>query len=119
MKLLYLVLVTALTLFSGLADSRAFLYAAQTWQNDELNLAQLGKALLFFAFGILLYVVSLKFLRYLGVHSATIQTSLWFLATLVGLAILSGEFLKWHRLDQGIALMVAGGLTWLVVRVEA
>jgi hypothetical protein len=119
MKVLYVILVITLTLFSGLADSRAFLYAAQTWPNDQLSLVMLAKALLFFAFGILLYVLSLKFLRYLGVHSATIQTSLWFLATLLGLAILSGEFLKWQRLDQAIAIVVAAGLTWLVVRIEA
>ena len=119
MKVLYLLLVVALTLFSGLADSRAFLHAAQTWHNDQLSLPELGKSLLFFAFGILLYILSLKFLRYLGVHSATIQTSLWFLATMVGLAILSGEFLRWQRLDQAIALGVAAGLTWLIVRVEA
>jgi hypothetical protein len=119
MKFLYIALVIALTLFSGLADSRAFLLAAQTWRDDRPDLLVLGKSLLFFAFGILLYVLSLKFLRYLGVHSATIQTSLWFLATIVGLAIISGEFLRWQRLDQAIAIVVAAGLTWLVVRVEA
>lgn len=119
MKVLYVVLVVALTLFSGLADSRAFLLAARSWPDDRLDLLTLGKSLLFFALGILLYVLSLKFLRYLGVHSATIQTSLWFMATLVGLALISGEFLKWQRLDQAIAIAVAGGLTWLVVRVEA
>src|SRR5882672_338145 len=119
MKILYVVLVIALTLFSGLADSRAFLLAAKTWENDRLNYLLLGKSLLFFGFGILLYILSLKFLRYLGVHSATIQTSLWFMATLIGLAVISGEFVRWHRLDQAIALVVAAGLTWLVVRVEA
>ena len=119
MKLLYVILVVVLTLFSGLADSRAFLYAAQTWPNDQLSVLVLGKALLFFAFGILLYVLSLKFLRYLGVHSATIQTSVWFLATLVGLAVMSGEFVKWQRIDQAIAIIVTAGLTWLVIRVEA
>ena len=119
MKILYVILVVALTLFSGVADSRAFLYAAQTWQDDRLSLPLLGKSLLFFAIGILLYIVSLKFLRYLGVHSATIQTSLWFMATIIGLAIISGEFVKWQRLDQAIAILVAVGLTWLVVRVEA
>jgi hypothetical protein len=118
MKSMYVILVIVLTLFSGLADARAFLYAAQVWQDDRLNYLVLGKALLYFAVGILLYVLSLKFLRYLGVHSATIQTSLWFFATLVGLAILSGEFVKWQRLDQAIALVVAAGLTWLIVRVE-
>ena len=118
MKILYVVLVIALTLFSGLADSRAFLFAAKTWENDRLNYLLLGKSLLFFGFGILLYILSLKFLRYLGVHSATIQTSLWFMATLIGLAILSGDFLKWQRLDQTVAVLVAAGLTWLVVRVE-
>ena len=119
MKVIYLLLVIVLTLFSGLADSQAFIYAAQTWPNDQLDAVKLGKALLCFALGILLYILSLRFLRYLGVHSATLQMSLWILATLVGLAILSGEFLKWQRLDQAIALMVAAGLTWLVVRVEA
>ena len=119
MKLLYVVIVVALTLFSGLADARAFLYAGQTWPDDQLSLATLGKALVFFALGILLYVLSLKFLRYLGVYSATIQTSLWILATLIGLAIMSGEFVKWQRVDQAVAIVVAAGLTWLVVRVEA
>jgi len=119
MKILYVVLVIALTLFSGLADSRAFLLAAQTWHDDRLDLLLLARSLLFFAIGILLYVLSLKFLRYLGVHSATIQTSLWFMATIVGLALVSGEFVKWHRVDQAIAILVAAGLTWLVVRVEA
>ena len=119
MKIVYVILVVALTLFSGLADSRAFLFAAKTWENDRLSFLLLGKALLYFAIGILLYILSLKFLRYLGVHSATIQTSLWFMATLLGLAIISGDFLKWQRLDQAIAILVAAGLTWLVVRVEA
>ncbi len=119
MKILYVVLVVALTLFSGLADSRAFLFAAQTWHDDRLNLLLLGKALVFFAIGILLYVLSLKFLRYLGVYSATIQTSLWFMATIIGLALISGEFVRWQRLDQAVAIVVAAGLTWLVVRVEA
>ena len=119
MKLLYVMVFVALTLCSGLADARAFLYAAQTWPNDQLSLAVLGKSLLFFAVGILLYVLSLRFLRTLGVHSATIQTSLWFLATLVGLALLSGEFVKWQRLDQAVAIVAAAALAWLVVRVEA
>lgn len=119
MKIVYIVLVVVLTLFSGLADSRAFLFAAKTWDDDRLDLLLLGKSLLFFAIGILLYVLSLKYLRYLGVHSATIQTSLWFMATIVGLALVSGEFVKWQRLDQAIAILVAVGLTWLVVRVEA
>jgi hypothetical protein len=64
-------------------------------------------------------VLSLKYMRALGVHSATIQTSLWFLATIVGLALVSGEFRKWQRVDQAVAIVVAAGLSWLVVRVDA
>jgi hypothetical protein len=46
MKWRYVILVVALTLFSGLADSRAFQYATQTWPNDQLDLTTLGRLLL-------------------------------------------------------------------------
>ena len=44
----YVILAIALTHFAGLADSRAFLYAAWTWPNDRLSFLMLGWSALFF-----------------------------------------------------------------------
>jgi hypothetical protein len=44
------------------------------------------------------------------------QTLVWFAATIIGVAILSGQFLRWQLLDQSIAVVVLAGIAWLLAR---
>jgi len=49
------------------------------------------------------------------VHSVAIQTVGWFGATLVGVAVVTGEFRDWGTANQIIALGVALGIGWLMI----
>jgi hypothetical protein len=43
----------------------------------------------------------------------------WFGATIVGVAALSGQLLRWHPADQFVALAVMAGIGWLLFRTAA
>jgi len=105
----------ALTLASGLADSYGFVHAARVWNDGRLIPGELGRSSLGFALGITIYWIVIRFLEQLGVHSVAIQTVGWFGATLVGVAVVTGEFRDWGTANQIIALGVALGIGWLMI----
>jgi len=105
----------ALTLASGLADSYGFVHAARVWNGGRLIPAELGRSSVGFALGITIYWIVIRFLEQLGVHSVAIQTVGWFGATLVGVAVVTGEFRDWGTANQIIALGVALGIGWLMI----
>jgi hypothetical protein len=105
----------ALTLASGLADSYGFVHAARLWDGGRLIPAELGRSSVGFALGITTYWIVIRFLDQLGVHSVAIQTVGWFGATLVGVAVVTGEFRGWGPANQIVALGVALGIGWLMV----
>jgi hypothetical protein len=119
MKFLSLSAMLAATLVSGLADARAFVHAARIWKEGPLQWAELGRSLLFFAIGITFFLITVRFLMTLGVRTATLQTMVWFLTTIVGVAMIGGDFQRWAWVDQAVAVVVAGGLVWLMTRVGA
>ncbi len=112
-------LIFALLALSGFADSLGFVYASRIWQNGVLSPAELAKSALGWAIGISLYVVALKPVSSLGVTSSEMQTTVWFAMTIIGVVILSGRFLSWHRLDQVVAVLVVMALGWLLARTSA
>ncbi len=105
----------ALTLASGLADSYGFVHAARVWNGGRLIPGELGRSSVGFALGITIYWIVIRFLEQLGVHSVAIQTVGWFGATLVGVAVVTGEFRDWGTANQIIALGVALGIGWLMI----
>lgn len=114
--MLTLVIVLALCLISGIADSQGFMHASRVWQNDQLVWRELGWSALGFAVGIGNYWASLRFMKKLGVVSPEVQTVLWFAVTIIGVAFASGKFSKWPMPDQVIASLVVSGLGWLLIR---
>jgi hypothetical protein len=51
-----------------------------------------------------------------GVVAPEIQTLFWFVATIIGIAALSGHFIRWPLADQLTAAAVLLGIGWLLVR---
>ena len=47
---------------------------------------------------------------------AETQTLVWFAVTIIGVAVLSGHFARWQRVDQVAGALVAAGAAWLLVR---
>jgi hypothetical protein len=109
-------LIIGLSVVSGLADSRGFVHAARIWQGGRLVPQELGRSALGFAVGISCYWLSVKYLQVLGVLAPETQTLIWFTVTLIGVALASGKFLRWHMLDQVVAAGVLLGLGWLLCR---
>jgi hypothetical protein len=109
-------LVLAITLASGMADAQGFLHAARIWQDGRLVWGALLRSGAGFAMGISLYYVGLRFQDALGIRAPEVQTVSWFAVTLVGVALTSGGFAAWRRLDQLVAVLVLAGIGWLLLR---
>lgn len=111
-----LALAVMLLILSGIGDAIGFARAARVWQNNRLVVPELMKSAGGYAVGIGIYYLAVRYLKLLGVESAELQTIAWFLLTLIGVALISGQFFKWARIDQAVALLVIAGIGWLLVR---
>jgi hypothetical protein len=112
-------LLTALTLASGMADAKGFVYASQIWSGGTFHIAAVLRSALGFAVGISLYYVILRDMNTMGVRAPEVQTLAWFSVTLVSVAVFSGTFLTWRRIDQLVAVGVLAGIAWLMARTQA
>ena len=112
-------MVIALTILSGIGDSQGFLHAARVWRGGEPMWDEVVKSALGFAFGIVMYWIAIRYFQKSGVTMAETQTIVWFAITIVGVAALSGEFLRWRLADQLIAITTLGGIGWLMFRTAA
>ncbi|MBC7947885.1 MAG: hypothetical protein H7Y42_08405 [Chitinophagaceae bacterium] len=118
-KIPSLVLIVVLTILSGFADAQGFVHAASIWQGGKIEWSQLAKSALGFAIGISLYWIVLRSMQELNIVAPEIQTLVWFAVTMVGVAIVSGNILKWQLIDQAIAVMVLFGVGWLLIRTQS
>ena len=110
------ILIILLTLLSGLADAQGFIHASTTWVNGKIIWAEGFKSLLAFGIGAICYLLGANYLKQAGIVSPEIQTIIWFVVTIIGVAVISGKFLHWHLVDQIVGVAVLCGITWLLVR---
>jgi hypothetical protein len=112
-----LAIITVLTLFTGFADAKGFVYASAVWETGRFAPAMALKAAAFFMAGIPPYLLALYFLRRQGVVVAELQVMVWFVVTIVGVAVMNGRFFSWGMTDRMVAGLVLAGMLWLMVRV--
>ncbi len=112
-------IVIVLTIISGIGDSQGFLHAGRVWRDGTLMWDEVIKSAAGFAFGMVLYWIAIRYFQKSGVTMAETQTIVWFAITIVGVAALSGEFLRWRLADQLIAVTTLGGIGWLMFRTAA
>lgn len=110
--------ILALTLVSGIGDSQGFVHASEIWRDGRPSMEALLKSAGGFAIGIGAYWFSLRFMRQAGIVSPELQTMIWLVATLLGVALTSRKILQWQPAEQGVMLAVAIGIVWLVTRVK-
>jgi len=118
-KIVPFLIVVALTVISGFGDAQGFIHAANIWQNGRLAWDALAKSALGFAFGISMYWIALRWMKEIGIVSAEIQTLAWFAVTIIGVALASGNFVKWQVSEQVVAVVVLVGIGWLMLRTGA
>jgi hypothetical protein len=111
--------IAILTLLSGYTDSLGFVHSARVWAHGKLVWAEVAKSSLGYALGAVTYWWAIRYLNEFGVVSPEIQTLGWFVVTIAGVALISGDFFHWPLADRGVALGILLGLSWLVVRSRA
>jgi hypothetical protein len=112
-------IVIVLTLISGLLDARGFLLASKAWPGGSLDIRSAGLSVLCFGLGLSSYVVAVRFIQALGIQGVALQSSLWFVVTAIGIAVLDTSILNWTRTQQVIGVLVAIGLGWLIATTAA
>jgi len=110
------ILIIVLSLLSGFGDSQGFVHSARVWATGKLVWQEIVKSSLGYGFGILMYWVAIRFLNEFGIVSPEIQTLGWFVVTIVGVAMFSGEFIRWQAVDRFVAVCVLAGVGWLLLR---
>jgi hypothetical protein len=108
--------LVVLTILSGVGDSQGFLYASRVWQDGRLNGSAALRSALGFTAGVICYWGAIRFFDLLGITSPGVQTVAWFVVTLAGVALVSGEFLRWSRVDQAVGLVAILAVGLLMLR---
>ena len=109
-------LIAVFTALAGLGDAKGFIHASRVWQDGSFVWLEALKCLAGFQFGMLMYWLALWKLDGTGIRAVEIQTLFWFVATIVGVAVLSGRLLSWPAVDQVVAVFVLSGMGWLLYR---
>ena len=114
-----LVIVGLITVASGLLDARGFVYATRAWPDGQLDLKMGLLSLASFAGGVSAYIVAIKFMQNAGIHGVALQSSIWFVVTAIGIAIMDGTIVTWTRPQQAVGLGIAVALCWLISTTRA
>ena len=114
--LLPTILAVVFMSLAGMADALCFTSVARVWQRNTIIWPEVGKAAIWVSIGFVTYLVAAIFLTIRGVTSAELQTMIWFAMTTIGVATISRQFLNWSRPDQLVAVLVLGGIIWLLLR---
>jgi hypothetical protein len=84
------------------------------WDEGRLIVGEGVRSAAGFAVGVASYWLVLRPLQSAGVVSALTHTLGWFGVTIIGVAVLSGEVARWSGPRLAIALLVVGGVGWLL-----
>ncbi|MGE0556201.1 MAG: hypothetical protein AB7R55_22460 [Gemmatimonadales bacterium] len=110
------ILAVSLTVLSGLADAYGFVHASRIWRGDVVHRGELGHTFLGFGLGMLAHLLALRYLSRVGITLPEVQAIVWFTVVIVGVAMLNRTFVDWAGSERLVALGVACGLGWLLVR---
>lgn len=94
-----------LTVISAVGDSRGFIWSDRAWASGSLDWRALGYALIGYGIGIGSWFLAVKYIKQLGGLGVSAQTTGWFLLTILGVAVATGEFLQWSLLDKALAVV--------------
>jgi hypothetical protein len=111
-----ILLIAVLTVLCGIGDALGFIHAGKVWDHGRLDWVHALKSAAGFQLGVVTYWVVVRLLAGHGVVAVEVQTLFWFVATIIGVAILSGQVLRWPLIDQAVASCVLAGVGWLMYR---
>jgi len=109
-------LIVLLTVLCGFGDAQGFIHAGKVWDGGVFDGSRALRSAAGFQLGVIAYWFVLRLLAEHGIVAVEVQTLFWFVATIVGVALLNGQALRWPLIDQAIAGCVLAGVGWLMYR---
>lgn len=103
-------------LVASLADAKAVAYATEVWKYDHIQIDRVIRVFVYYLVSIIPFLYSIRFFGYAMTVSPSIQVLIWFLSTVVFIAILDRSFLGWGLVNQVIGLILVVGMSILVYR---
>jgi len=105
-----------LTLLSGLADAYGFSEASRIWRDRSPSTIALARSGIGYTLGIMFYWLGLRFIVASGVMSASAQTLIWFVITIIGVAVFSGDFREWDAGAYMLAVVAIAAVAGLLIK---
>ena len=96
----------ALMALTGIIDGQAFNQVSKIWQQDgfQSQFLYLAKTMIIFAIGFITYIAATFFLHREGLTNPLSITLIWFISTIISLAIISGNFFDLSAIDKIISI---------------
>lgn len=89
---------------TGFVDGQWFSLVPKIWKAQGIDFLTVGKIFLLYNLGLITYIAASHFLVKQGVENALVMTLVWFIATIISLAVISGSFITLNTVDKIIAL---------------
>lgn len=106
-----------ITLLAAFVEAHAYNYSFDAFKQGNIQWMLLALSFGVYSIGILIDYVSLYVLSKTSIFIPELLAAIFMVATLVGIALLSGQFLTWKTSDQIVAGLIVAGLGWLAFRV--
>ena len=100
-------------------DSRGFIWSDRIWLGNTADWRAIGYSLLGYGFGVGCWIFAVKYLKQVGGMSVSTQATGWFLLTIIGVALVNGDFIKWAWVDKALAVACITCFAVLVYRTSS
>lgn len=116
--MLITVLAILITIIAAGLEAYGYSYSFQAFENRSFDPWLLTKAFCLYSVGIWVDYFALFVMSKGSIYIPEILTVIFMTATIVGIALISGQFFQWKLLNQIIGVSVVVGLAWLTYRIE-
>jgi hypothetical protein len=117
MTVLFVLFAICVTLAAAVVEAHGYMTSFQAL-NGQVNGNGLLKAYGWYSLGIAIDFFALYLMSKSSVFVPEIMATIFMVSTIIGIAIMSGQFMTWKLVDQAVGVLVVAGVAWLTYRVD-
>jgi hypothetical protein len=111
-----IIVAILITMFASVFESRAYIFSFEAFRTGNI-VSLLALSFAWYSVGIIIDYFALFILTKSPIFIPEILSTIFMVSTIVGIAVLSGQFLTWARIDQAVGVLIVIGIAWLSYRV--
>jgi hypothetical protein len=114
----YLSIAIVITLIAAAIEAHGYNYGFQAFKDGTINPNLAVLSFILYSLGIIVDYIGLHVMSKSTIYIPEILSTIFMVGTIVGIALLSGQFFTWKTADQAVAIAVVVGIGWLTYRVD-